>query len=181
MVIVGKPGTGKSTKIRRLVRAALEQKRRVLVVTPHEDEWLELPLVHPRYPQRIATYRGGRRLVVREREPLAEVCRLFKHGLLVFDDCRYYIDTDAPIPFVRAMLISCRQDERDFIAVGHGFTDVPPLFFKYATHYMVFATTDNVVKRKNCVANYSALEQVVGAVNAAARTDPHTFKIIRNE
>ena len=56
-----------------------------------------------------------------------------------------------------------------------------PLFFKYATHYMVFATTDNVVKRRNCVANYAALEQVVGAVNAAARTDPHTFKIIKNE
>lgn len=181
MVIVGRPGTGKSTQIRKLVRAALEQKRRVLVVTPHENEWLDLPLVHPNYPQRIATYVGGRRIILREREPLEEVCRLFKHGLLVFDDCRFYIDTDTPIPFIRAMYISCRQDDRDFIAVGHGFTDVPPLFFKYATHFMVFATNDNVVKRKHDVANYQRLESVTQLVNREALQNPHTFKIIKNE
>lgn len=181
MVIVGKPGTGKSTKIRQLVCAALKQKRRVLVVTPHENEWEDLPLVHPDYHGRIASYVGGRRLIVRERQPLEEVCRLFKHGLLVFDDCRFYIDTDSPIPFIRSMLISCRQDDRDFIAVGHGFTDVPPLFFKFATHFMVFATTDNVVKRRHDVANYPVLEKTTNTVNTDALTDPHTFKIIKNE
>ena len=43
MVFVGKPGTGKTTQIRRLVRRALEAKRRVLVVTPHENEWCAFP------------------------------------------------------------------------------------------------------------------------------------------
>lgn len=180
MVIVGKPGTGKTTQIRRLVRASLEQKRRVLVVTPHENEWEDLPLVHPRFHDRISTYVGGRRVVVRELEQFREVCSLFRHGLLVCDDCRAYIP-DAPDPTVRTMLLSCRQDDRDLIAVGHGFTTIPPLFFTYATHFCVFATTDAVARRQNCVINFPALKQTVDMVNHEALSNPHTFKIIKNE
>ena len=180
MVFVGKPGTGKTTQIRKLVRAALVQKRRVLVVTPHENEWNDLPEVHPRFPDRIASYVGGRRIVVRELEQFREVCRLFKHGLLVCDDCRAYIP-DAPDPTVRTMLLSCRQDDRDVICVGHGFTTVPPLFFTYATHFAVFATTDKVDRRQNCVINFPALKETVNQVNHDALQDPHTFKIIKNE
>ncbi len=192
LVFVGKPGTGKTTQIRRLVIGALKAKRRVLVVTPHENEWLEVPLVHPRYQQRIATYVGGRRIVVRELEAAREVCRLFKHGLLVFDDCRVYVP-DAPDPEIRSMLISCRQNDVDFIAVGHGFTTIPPLFFTYATHFAVFATTDNVERRKKCVLNFPVLEATVNSVNHAATlpetkddqgnilSGPHVFTIIKNE
>lgn len=180
MVSVGKPGTGKTTQIRKLVRRALEARRRVLVVTPHENEWLDLPLVHPRFPGRIATYVGGRRVICRELEQCREVCRLFRNGLLVFDDCRVYIP-DAPDPEIRAMLISCRQNDVDLVAVGHGFTTVPPILFTYATHFMIFATTDNVARRKNVVLNFPALEAAVAEVNREALEKPHTFKIVKNE
>lgn len=180
MVVVGKPGTGKTTKIRELVHACLESGRRVLIVTPHWNEWQDIPEVHPRFHGRIATYKGARRILVREREDFSEVCRLFRHGLLVCDDCRIYVGNPVDQD-VRSMLLSCRQNDVDLIAVGHGFTQVPPQFFTYATLFMVFATTDNVSQRKNVVVNYDAVERTVHEVNAAATSDPHTFMIIRNE
>ena len=180
IVFVGKPGTGKTTQIRRLVRKALFARRRVLIVTPHENEWEDIPLVHPGYHERIAKYVGARRIVCRELEEFREACRLFKHGLMVCDDCRAYIP-DAPDPTVRTMLLSCRQDDRDLVAVGHGFTTVPPLFFTYATHYAVFATPDEVRRRRNCVMNFDAVEAAVRRVNRKAVSTPHYFEIIKNE
>ena len=88
---------------------------------------------------------------------------------------------DAPDPEIRSMLISCRQNDVDFIAVGHGFTTIPPLMFTYATHFAVFATTDAVARRKNCVINFPALVETVNMVNREALASPHTFKIIKNE
>ena len=63
MVLVGKPGTGKTTVLRKILRAALANGRRALIVTPHENEWEDIPPVHPSYPERIRRYRGARRLI----------------------------------------------------------------------------------------------------------------------
>lgn len=182
IVFVGKPGTGKTTVIRKLVRKSLENHRRVLIVTPHENEWEDIPLVHPRFVNRIATYKGARRIIIREVQDLYPVCELFKNGLLVFDDCRAYVP-DTQDPKIRTMLLSCRQNDVDFCAVGHGFTAVPPLFFTYATHFCVFATTDNVARRKNCVLDFDLLKATVDEVNRRAASDPklaHYYKIVRN-
>lgn len=108
------------------------------------------------------------------------ICRIFRHGLLVLDDCRSYL-LDKPSVYLKNMLISARHYDVDIIAVGHGVTTVPPQFFTYATHFMVFATTDNPIKRKNNVQNYPKFEETILSVNREALKDPHTYKIIKNE
>lgn len=181
MVILGKKGTGKTTYIKRLINKSLEAKRRVLVVTPNFDDFQGIPLVHPNYPHRVATYKGARKIVcVADKKAIDEICKDFRHGLLVFDDCRAYID-DKPSTYLKAMLISARHYDVDIIAVGHGFTTVPPQFFAYATHFMVFATTDNPINRKNNVRDYPTVEGTVKYVNHQALSDPHFYAIIKNE
>lgn len=181
MVIIGKRGTGKTTYIRKLVNNSLEAKRRVLIVTPNMDDFASIPLVHPRFTERIATYKGARRIVTYGAPAeIDNICRIFRHGLLVFDDCRSYL-LDKPSVYLKNMLISARHYDVDIIAVGHGVTTVPPQFFTYATHFMIFATTDNPVKRKNDVQNYPKFESTILSVNRDALADPHTYKIIKNE
>lgn len=181
LVVLGKRGTGKTTYIRKLINRSLAGKRRVLVVTPNFDDFQGIPMVHPDYPQRVATYKGARKIVcVADPKAIDGICQSFRHGLLVFDDCRAYLP-DKPSIHLKNMLISARHYDVDIIAVGHGFTTVPPQFFAYATHFMVFATTDNPVNRKNNVRNYPEVVSLVQRVNQRALKEPHYFEIIRNE
>lgn len=181
LIILGQRGTGKTTYIRRLIRRSLENRRRVLVLTPNFDDFQEIPLVHPRFPGRIANYKGARRIVgVSDPKEVDDVCKIFKHGLLVLDDCRSYLP-DKPSIMLKNMMISARHFDVDIVAVGHGFTTVPPQFFAYATHFMIFSTTDNPISRKNNARNYPVMEATVQKVNEAAKKDPHAFIIIKNE
>ena len=182
-VFVGAPGTGKTTVLREILRRNLENGRRALIVTPHEDEWLNIPLVHPKFPDRIQTYKGARRVIAYELDDIASICRNYRHGLLVFDDCKSYIP-DTPHPMIRRMLAGCRQNDVDFFAVGHGFTTVPPIFFTYATHFFIWHTTDNVTVRKNRIGNYQLVESAVQSVNGKFQSDPirnaHYYEIVKN-
>ncbi len=178
-VFVGKPGTGKTTEIKRIVLRALEDGRRVLVVTPHENEWTDLPLIESKSLHHIKAFNGGKRILVRDSKEFYKVCEYFRNGLLVCDDSCAYIPYD-PDPVIWTMLTTCRIVDRELIAVYHGFTMVPPLFFTNDTHFAVFSTIDKVSFQKNSAINFPALEATVNHVNREAVKNPHFFKIIKN-
>ena len=62
---------------------------------------------------------------------------------------------------------------RDVVIVGHGFTDIPPQYFTYTTKFILFKTTDNMIKRKNTISNFEAAQKVVERVNRKAMSNPH--------
>lgn len=180
VAVLGKVGCGKSTISRKFARLALEQKRRVLVVTSHEEEWLNFPMVHPRFPQRIATYVGGRRIVVHSRKAAYEAIGMFRHGLLILDDCRRYLPTSQDDD-VEELVISTRQKDVDLLVVCHNFEQLPPVFFTFIDYFFLFPTQGNLRRRKDYFADYDRMEAAVRQINEMGKRDPHTFKIIKNE
>ena len=177
MVFVGKPGTGKTSVLRKMLRKALANGRRTLIVTPHENEWEDIPFVHLNFPERIRRYRGARRIICHgEKEILENIKTNFVNGFLIFDDCKAYIRPGDRV-YMEQFLLALRQKDVDFVCCGHGFTTIPPVFYAFATHFCVFATTDNPKKRKDDVMNYEALEKTVNEVNAQAQTNKHYFMI----
>ena len=180
-VFVGKPGTGKTTILRSILRKCLESRRRALIVTPHENEWVDVPMVHPRFPERIRRYRGARRIICHgEKEILENIKRNFVNGFLIFDDCKAYIRPSNRV-YMEQFLLALRQKDVDFACCGHGFTTIPPVFYTFATEFFIFATTDNPKKRKDDIMNYDQVEKTVARVNKQAETNKHYYEIIKNQ
>jgi len=67
----------------------------------------------------------------------------------------------------------------DIFAVGHGFNEVPPVFFTFCSDIFLFRTTDNIARRKNCLQNFELMEKAQAEVNQKAIKSPHFFKYIK--
>ena len=178
IIVLGTNGTGKTTLVKKLVINEMKKKdSHVLVTVPDDMEWPTLSYVHPKFPHRIENYVGARKIIY---EPgLLDIIReRFRNGLLVFDDCRAYftasLDQD-----LHSLLIRRRQQMIDIIAVGHGFTEVPPKFFTFATHFALFKTIDNINRRKNFIQNFEEMKEAQERINEKAKTNPHYYEIIK--
>jgi ABC-type sugar transport system ATPase subunit len=178
IIILGTNGTGKTTLVKKLVINELKKKEsQVLIVVPDDMEWNAIPWVNPRFPTRIENYVKARKVIYFD--GLIDIIReRFRNGLVVFDDCRSYF-TAALETDLHSLLIRRRQQMIDIIAVGHGFTEVPPKFFTFATHYGLFKTIDNINKRKYDMQNFELMKEAQSRINQKALIDIHYFEIIK--
>lgn len=174
-ILLGFNGTGKTTLLKQILRGS---GQKTLVITPDDIEWTEYPSTELLRPSDFV-YSGIRRHIYSDENTLDALSQ-FRKGIIVFDDCRSYLkdSTDAR---VRDLLIRRRQREVDVFAVGHGFTQVPPVFYTFATSYILFKTVDNIDRRRNCInSNFDFIKQSQQYVNERAKTEPHFFRIINN-
>lgn len=167
IIIIGTNGTGKTTFAKNLVLAELKKKdSHILLVVPDDMEWNTIPFVHPDYPHRIEKYVGARKICYFP--GLLEIIRdRFREGLLIFDDCRAYF-TAALDSELHSILIRRRQQMIDIVAVGHGFTEIPPKFFTFGTHIALFRTIDNIDRRKNVIQNFEEMKEAQQRINSRA-------------
>ena len=144
-IFVGVNGTGKTTLVKQLISEAQKKGRRVLIVTPDPVEWREVPQINYRLRHHIADYTGLRRIVY-YKGCMEDIQKFYRNGVLVFDDCRTYIHAQSD-DFMYWLQIRRRQAGIDFFSVFHGMTQVPPVFFTFATNLFLFYTKDNIKRR----------------------------------
>lgn len=173
VILLGTNGTGKTTLLRKILT---ESGQRALIVTPDDIEWQDLP-INTLTTKEDYVFSGMCRHIF-DPDRTLEAIKYFKKGILVFDDCRSYFQ-DRTDPRVRDLLIRRRQRSVDVFAVGHGFTQVPPVFFTFANAYILFKTVDNIKLRKNCIINYDFMAQCQQYVNEQAKQNLHFYRHIQ--
>ncbi len=177
-ILLGTNGTGKTTLLRRILESS---GQRCLVVTPDDSEWRDFPLNELQSASDFM-FTGICRHIFDPHKTHGTLQRIeyFKCGIIVFDDCRAYFQS-ATDDKIRQLLIRRRQREVDVFAVGHGFNEVPPVFFTFNTEIILFRTTDNIIRRKDCLKDYDRALQAQKRVNAKSKLEPHYFEIIKWE
>ena len=169
-VICGTNGTGKTTFVRNLVSTP----KKLLVVDPDGMEWNDLPEIEA---QRIAEIKdGGKARIVGPSIEEMDMLGLYNNGNLVLDDCRYYCKSRIE-ESTRKILVRRRQKSIDVYAVAHSLSEVPPTFWVFATHLVLFKTKDNTSRVKQNIPKYKELEQVhIPEINA--HDNHHYYRII---
>jgi len=179
-MILGTNGTGKTTLLKQLIVNEMKKKENhILILTPDDAEFQNVPEVHPGFPERIERYTGARKIITTRGEAagvLQSVRDHFRKGTLIFDDCRAYFDPST-LSILETIMVRRRQMMIDVIAVAHGPSKVPPAFFSYLTHIVLFKTNDPMKIRKDRLDDIVRWEAIQAHVNEKAITDPHYFEI----
>ena len=177
IIILGFNGTGKTTLVKDIVKNEMQKPTgRGLIVTPDDIEWNTIPDVNERLNHHIKESVKFRKIIYQP-GALDWIAKYFRNGLLIFDDCRAYLGatTDQEL---HNLLIRRRQKSIDIIAVGHGFSEVPPKFFTFASEIILFKTMDSIQRRKNVIRNYDEMAAAQIRVNQAAQTNPYYKEVI---
>ena len=177
-LILGAPGTGKTTFLR---RALAQAGQKTLVITPYMNEWCEKDAngieLYPELVDLKPTnlyFTGIRRHVYRPKYTL-EHLKAFRRGIIVFDDCRGYFKSNLENE-IHELLLATRQRMIDVFFVAHGFREVPPVFFTFATEYILFRTEDNLDRRASDIRCIDVVRRMQAEVNRDSVQNPFTYK-----
>ena len=171
IIIFGTNGTGKTTW---LLNRLQKDPRRHLVIDPDgmEKAWNKYTLI--KHSQVHQVRDGAKVKITAPQEKEFSSLLKMRPGILVLDDARYYVKSQIE-QAIRQILVRRRQIAIDIFAVAHSLNEVPPTFWTYATHCLVFKTADNPERSKKNIPNYSELLEVIHRVNSHA--DPHYHEL----
>lgn len=175
-LVVGINGTGKTTFLRQNV---VERRPKVLVITPDECEWRQLPVVEQ--PRDIFYLNGAARMIYRDENTIQTAIRYYSGGALILDDAMAYLGFQTP-DTMRYLYIRRRQRGVDVYLVAHGLRQVPPQAFTFGSYLVLFATTENFTSRRKELDPeiYNRIIEAQSQMNTEARRgNPYGYKIIK--
>lgn len=176
ILLIGTNGTGKSHTTRKFIKSELANDGRALIVNPDADDWLDVPRIDIYKAGRLENFNGVVRHIWNGIEDLEQLQK-YRNGLLVFEDCRAYLNAGVNDD-IRRFLVRRRQRKIDIIVATHGFTETPPAFFTFAEYIVLFKTGDTVERRKDVIKDYQYVKKVKNVVDKEALENPHYYQII---
>jgi len=180
-IILGAKNTGKTTLLQQIISSL---KERVLICSPDDIEWRQYSTTELLQPSDF-DFDGVKKYIFtnlgkKDFFDCGMRVDCFTGGVLVFDDCRlYFKGYEYEKEIYRRFAIRQRHKMRDIFMVAHGFREVPPIFFSYATDIILFRTTDDITVRKKDLSDFDKLQAAQLRINARAQKEPHFFEIIK--
>jgi hypothetical protein len=181
ILILGEPGCGKTTFGIEAANATGKNKKLVIdqaLMVPNYDKFKTVNGAIPA----INNLQGwGRTDYVKGLKPFNNLHTHYKHGVLMMDDARQFIRSSPEAPEMIALnnIFSQRRHlDIDIIVMAHGFTMVPPMFYPYVSHLVLFKTSDSIESRKSYINNYDAVLKVKQRVDAEGMKNRHYNEII---
>lgn len=181
-VVLGTNGTGKSSIVEGLIEQYNQRGGRALIVMPDDAEWQDYDSIDFENPKEIRNFTGIKTTIFDEDYTTNNIVKYYSHGMLIFDDCMSYFDSGVPKPLHR-VLIRRRQYHLNTVAVGHGFTEIPPKFLTFATHFILFLTLDSILSKKKYFKpqEYLSLLKYQEKINDKANKNLHYCEIIKRK
>jgi hypothetical protein len=181
-IVLGYNGTGKSTLVSKIIEAYAKQPgRKALVITPDPVEWRDKAETILTKPSDFK-FEGIRRYIWSTVDKTDEIAmqnigKWYYDGMLIFDDCRSYIEAFTP-PWLKYLYLRRRHKMIDLMLVAHGFTDVPPQAFTNCSDLFLFRTNDKMERRKRELNKYDELLAHQARINRKAETNKHYYERI---
>lgn len=175
-ILVGINGTGKTTFIKKVLERTVNDNNRALIVTPDPAEWRAVEEVSG---TAISRFRGVKKIIYHQ-SCMEEIQRYYTNGILVFDDARVYIHAQSD-DFMQWLQIRRRQVGVDLFCNFHGLTQVPPVFFTFATNIILFYTKDNIKRRAEYVdeQDFADIQAAKSRIaNRVAKGEQYAYEII---
>lgn len=175
-ILVGINGTGKTTFVKKILERMVTDTNRALIVTPDPAEWRAVDEVSG---TGISRFKGVRKIIY-HKSCMEEIQRYYTNGILIFDDARVYIHAQSD-DFMQWLQIRRRQVGVDLFCCFHGLTQVPSVFFTFASNLILFYTKDNIKRRAEYVdeQDFNEIQEAKARISKrVSHGDPYAYEII---
>jgi energy-coupling factor transporter ATP-binding protein EcfA2 len=158
--VVGGRGTGKTTFVRDIVKLSPKQKKIVVFTFPHPS-YRDLKHINPIDLERLKS--GTVFVYSSDIKELLGSLEKIKDSLIVFEDCRKYID-DNPQQEVKNICYDSKANNTDCIFLMHSLAEVPKKFFRWVDYIELFKTQEIIEDQKSRISCYQRIKPVFDVV-----------------